>query len=207
MNKILKYSIVVAIIGVSIYNSIYIESITERNKEKQSTTFNAKVFAENFITNQVRTFPAIQASDFLTGISSDLKTYCQKKGKVLGISNYYNFIIEGNATVTAINEEYVLVTLINDKTQKIKIATDFIFGNSIRDASHVADIGEFQNTMDFNNISIELNNIVREKVIPSFKDKIKEGSQLYFKGAIKINLKSPDFESFKMIPLIIKPNN
>jgi len=204
MNKLIKYSIAVALIVFSIYNSIYIESITERKKEKQSTVFNAKVFAENFMTTQVHKIPAIKASNFLTGISTDLEKYCQKKGKVLGISDYNNFVIDGNATVSAIEDDYILVTLVNNKTQKIKIATDYIFGNSIRDAANIADIGEFQNTMDFNNISIELNNIVREKVIPSFVDKIKEGSLIYFKGAIKINLKSPDFENLKMIPLIIK---
>jgi len=204
MTKIIKYILLAVIICFSIYNSVYIESLTERKKEQKSTAFNAKDFAENFMISEVKKSPAIQASNFFTGIfSKDLKKYCVLRGKSLGISDDYNFVIQGNATVIAVEDENVLVTLDANKNQTIRIATDFIFGNTIRDATGIANIGDFQNTMDFNNISIELNNIVRERVVPPFKEKVKEGDHLYFKGAIKINIKHPDFESLKVTPLII----
>ena len=129
------------------------------------------------------------------------------KIKKLGISNDYYFIIDGNATVIAIEDENVLIALNDNSEQQIRIATDFIFGNAIRDGSGIADIGNFQNTMDFNNISVELNNIVRDSIVPKFKEKVKEGDALYFKGAVKVNTKHPNLQELKVIPLIIKFNN
>ena len=206
MNKTIKYSIVAVIAGLALYNSVYFESLDVYKKSKTTVVFDAKAIAVDFMSNKTMTLPAINASEFLIDISKDVNKYCEVKGKKLGVSDDYYFVIEGNATVVAIEEENVVIALDENKEQKVRIATDFIFGNAIRDASAIADIGDFQNTMDFNTISIELNNIVREKVVPAFKQKVKEGDQVYFKGAVKINTKHPKLEELKVIPLIIKFN-
>jgi len=156
------------------------------------------------MSNKKESLPAIKANEFLLDAAKDVKSYAEQKGKKLGISNDYNFIVEGNATVVSIEEENVIVELNENREQKIKIATDFIFGNAIRDGSALADIGTFQNTMDFNNISVELNNIVRETIVPSFVKTAKEGDSLYFKGAAKVNIKNPDLKVLRVIPMILK---
>lgn len=207
MKKIIKFSIVAVIVVFALYNSVYFKSLDEVNKVKNTEAFDAKAIAVDFMANQTKTLPAINASKFLIDISKDVNKYCTTKGKKLGISDDYYFIIEGKATVLAIEEENVLIALNDNKELKIRIATDFIFGNAIRDASAIADIGDFQNTMDFNTISIELNNIVRETIVLAFKQKVKEGDQLYFKGALKVNTKHPNLEELKVIPLIIKFNS
>jgi len=61
--------------------------------------------------------------------------------------------------------------------------------------------------MDYNNISVELNNIVRETIVPSFLKKVKEGDTIYFKGATNINIKSPNLNDLKVIPLILDIKN
>lgn len=206
MNKVIKYILVTGIIGISVYNSVYIESLSQKKKEEKSEIFNAQEFSQKFMSDKLKNIPAVKASSFIKGISENLKKYSIANGKSLGVSDYYNFIIEGNATVIELEDDNILIGINGTEKQKIRIATDFIFGNVIRDATGAANIGDFQNTMDFNNISIELNNIVREKIIPSFKEKVKAGSQLYFKGAVKINLKYPNFDSLRVFPLIIKIN-
>ncbi|MEN3324743.1 DUF2291 family protein [Mariniflexile soesokkakense] len=206
MNKIIKYVVFALVIGLSLYNAVYFESLDEHKKQQNAGVFDAKTLAAHFMASKVETLPAIDASEFLINIIKDVNNYAKSNGKKLGISDNYNFIIESNAKVVAIEDENVLIALSNSE-QQIRIATDFIFGNAIRDASAVADIGNFQNTMDFNTISVELNNIVRETIIPSFKKEVKEGDKLYFKGAVKVNTKYPDLQYLKVIPLIIKFNN
>ena len=207
MNKLIKYIVFTVIVGLSLYNSVYFESLDDYKKGQNKSIFDAKSLASKFISTTIETLPAINTSDFLVDIAKNTTNYCSDKGKKLGISNDYNFIIDGVATVISIDEENVLVAINDNKEQQVRIATDFIFGNAIRDASAIADIGDFQNTMDFNNISVELNNIVRKTIVPPFKQKVKEGDQLYFKGAVKVNSMRPNLQDLKVIPLIIKFNN
>jgi len=207
MNKIIKYIILAIIVIVSLYNSVYFESLDEIKKGQEALVFNAKQYASDFMSNKIESLSAIIANEFLLDAAKDVKSYAEQNGKKLGISNDYNFILEGNATVVSVEEENVIVELNENKNQKIKIAIDFIFGNAIRDASALADIGTFQNTMDFNNISVELNNIVRETIVPSFVNTVKQGDSLYFKGAAKVNIKNPDLKVLRVIPMILKLNN
>ncbi|WP_308992161.1 DUF2291 family protein [Mariniflexile litorale] len=207
MKKPVKYIVIVVILVLSLYNAVYFEPLDKVKEEQSTSVFDAKTLATDFMSNNIETLPAINVSEFLADITKGVEKYCEQKGKKLGISNDYNFIIDGNATVIAIEEEDVLVAIDDDSKQQIRIATDFIFGNAIRDGSGLADIGSFQNTMDFNTISVELNNIVRETIVPPFKQKVKEGDTLYFKGAVKVNTKSPNLQALKVIPLIIKFNN
>jgi len=207
MNKLIKYIVFAVIVGLLLYNSVYFESLDDYKKGQNKSIFDAKSLASKFISTTIETLPAINTSDFLVDIAKNTANYCSDKGKKLGISNDYNFIIDGVATVISIDEENVLVSINDNKEQQVRIATDFIFGNAIRDASAIADIGDFQNTMDFNNISVELNNIVRKTIVLPFKQKVKEGDQLYFKGAVKVNSMRPDLQDLKVIPLIVKFNN
>ncbi len=205
MNKVIKYCLLFVVLVLALYHSVNIESLDQIKKSQSDLVFDAKSYASDFMTNEIATLSAINATDFLDNIANDLENYCEQKGKKLGISDEYNFIIEGDATVKAIEEEYVVIALENNK--ELRIATDFIFGNAIRDGSAMADIGDYQNTMDFNSISVELNNIVRETIIPTLKQKTKIDGALSFKGAVKVDIKKPQTDGLKVIPLSIKFND
>lgn len=207
MKKLLKYFIIMVVLSLVGYNSIYIKKLDELKTEKSNSVFNAKTFASNFITSKVEILPAIKASTFLDAVKADPKNYAENKGNKLGISNDYYFIIEGNATVLSIEEEDVIVALANTNQDKLKIATDFIFGNAIREGAKVANIGDFQNTMDYNNISVELNTIIRKTIVPNFIKNVKEGNNIYFKGAVKINTKNSKLQDLRVIPMLLKINN
>lgn len=207
MKKAIKYIIFAVIIGISIYNSVYIKALDKVKQGKNNTIFDAKSYANQFINTKVETLPALNVSEFLNDISKDVKKYSEANGNKLGISNDYYFITEGNATVLSIEEEDVVVSLTENNKQIIRIAIDFIFGNAIREGAKTANISDYQNTMDYNNISVELNNIIRETIIPPFTKAVKEGDTLYFKGAIKVNTKKPNLKELRLIPLILKLNN
>ena len=162
------------------------EPLDQIKKSKSDSVFNVASYAKDFMSNKIETLPAINASDFLVNISDDLDNYAEQKGRKLGISDEYHFIIEGKATITAIDEEYVRVMLEDDKD--LRVATDFIFGNAIREGSGMANHDHYQNTMDFNSISVELNNIVRETVVPPFKKKAKIGDALMLREPLQLIL-------------------
>lgn len=200
MTKAIKYSILTAVVLISLYGSVYIKPLDKVKDSQNELIFDAKSLAQQFMQTKAPTITTINATTFLKDITNDVKKYSEEKGKRLGISNDYYFSIDGEGTVTAIEDEYVTVRLNNSESKEIKIATDFIFGNAIREASEIADIGDFQNTMDYNTISVELNNIIRDSIIPPFKNKVKIDDVIAFKGAIKVNSKKSDLNDLRMIP-------
>lgn len=207
MKKAIKYIIVALIIGVSLYNAVYIKALDDVKQVQTNAIFNAKTYASEFINSKIETLGSIHASTFLNNIQNNVKSYCEENGNKLGISTDYYFIIDGNATVLSIEEEDVIISLTENNQQKIKIATDFIFGNAIREGAKMANIGDYQNTMDYNNISVEINNLVREAIVPPFKKNVKEGDSIFFKGAVKVNINKPNLSGLRLIPLSLKIKN
>ncbi|MEA1787074.1 DUF2291 family protein [Arenibacter sp. GZD96] len=193
------------LIAFTLYHSIRITPLDQARQAKSDSVFNAKAYAIAFMSDKIEDLPAINASVFIDNISNDLMNYCFENGKKLGISDEYNFIIQGNANVKAIEDEYIMLALEDNK--EVQLATDFIFGNAIRDGSGMAHIDDYQNTMDFNSISVELNNIVRETLVPILKEKVKIGDSIYFKGAVKIDIEKPNIKELKVIPVRIKFKN
>jgi len=204
MNKPIKYGVIAVVLGLAAFNAVNIEPLDQRIQHQIDAVFDAKAYASDFMNHQIEALPAIDAAVFLENLSRDLEGYCEQHGKKLGISDTYNFIIEGNATVQSVEEEYVRVALENEAP--LKLATDFIFGNAIRDGSAMAHIDDYQSTMDFNSISVELNQIVRETILPPFKASVKTADRLYFKGAVKIDISGP-LDHVNVIPLRIKFKN
>ena len=114
-----------------------------------------------------------------------------------------NFLVNGKGVITSIQEDDVQVSML-DSNQSISIATEYIFGNAVRDATGLININEFSNTMDFNNVSAEINKIIRQKVLPSFKSNGKKGNKIEFTGAIELNKEHFNVSHIEVIPIEIK---
>src|SRR5262249_13013389 len=119
-----------------------------------------------------------------------------------GIGNLRYFLIKGKGTITSINEDDIAVSLDSSK-QSITVATEYIFGNAVRDATGLININEFNNTMDFNNVSAELNKIIREKVLPPFKQRAKKGDTIEFTGALELNKEHLNLSNIEVMPVRI----
>ena len=123
----------------------------------------------------------------------------------MGIGNIRYFLVKGEGQVLSINENDVTVLAVADSNKKaIRIATEFVFGNAIRDASGKIDINEFSNTMDFNSVSAEINKIIRSQVLPQFKAKVKKGDTVQFAGAIELNKEHLNVEDIELMPVQLK---
>ncbi len=207
MKRVIKYILVGVVICVSLYNSIYIENLTEVKEKHGKSKFDAKGFANTFMTSEAKSLKGIATAVFLDELAKDVTAYCEAQGNKLGISNSYYFVVESDAVVRYIGDENVIVSLIDGKDQNIKIAIDFIFGNAIREGTKMANISDYQNTMDYNNISVELNNYVRENIIPPFKENVKIEDTIHFKGAVKVNVKQVNLDDLRVIPIDVKFKN
>ncbi|MBM1105861.1 DUF2291 family protein [Aurantibacter crassamenti] len=203
MNKAIKYVVSIIIIGLALYNSVYFKPLDEVKKTQSEGVFDAALYAKDFVENKISSVEAFNAGTLLDELKIDLNKTTSEKGKKLGISNDYYFTVEGEAIVLAIEAENVVVKIKDGSEDEMNIATDFIFGNTIREATVAAEIGDYQNTMDFNNISVELNNSIRDNIIPPFVSKVKAGDEIYFKGAVKVNVKSPSIEKLRIVPLVL----
>lgn len=198
MNKATKLIIGIALLALVGYNSVYFKSLDEVKAAASAAEFSPEAFAKDLVQNKMANAAAIDVSIFYQQLASNFDNFTQEKGRELGVSNYRYFMVEGGGVVTAIGEENVALSL--SENQKILLATDFIFGNTLRDASGLVSISDYANTMDFNNISVEMNRLVKEEIIPPFAAQVTEGQIVTFKGAVRLNVVEKKWDKLRIIP-------
>lgn len=201
--KELRYFVVAIIIGVVVWNSVYFKKLDEVKASQGAGGFNAEKYADNFWNSKLMpaTNNAIDISQLTTLLKNDEAKAFEDHSHALGIGNLRYFLIKGTSVVDSVLEDKIVV-LIND--QKLFLATELIFGNAVRDATGLININEFVNTMDFNNVSAEINKIIRETVLPSFKGKVKKGDKIEFVGAIELNREHVETKDIEVIPVKIQ---
>jgi len=202
--KTIKYIISLIVIVVVAYNSVYFKKLDEVKASKAATEFNAAKYAQTFWSSKLMPDlnKAIDLPQLTSMLSNDATRTFDSYSHALGIGNLRYFLVKGKGTITSINEDDIAVSLDSSK-QSITVATEYIFGNAVRDATGLININEFNNTMDFNNISAELNKIIREKVLPPFKQKAKKGDRIAFTGAIELNKEHLDLSNIEVMPVRI----
>jgi len=205
----LKYTILIITLLVVAYNSVYFKKLDEV-KANSSKEFDAKSYATKYFNTKLMPAlnKAVEINQLITLIQKEKDKTFDKYSHALGIGNIRFFLVKGEGEITAINESDVSVLAKTDSSErKVLIETEFVFGNAIRDAAGLIDINEFKNTMDFNNVSAELNKIVRSKILPPFKANARKGDTVQFFGAIELNREYPDIEKIEIIPISLKISN
>ena len=205
--KAAKYIIAIVIIIVVAYNSVYFKKLDEVKAAATAKEFNATQYSQNFWTNKLipNLNKATDLNQLTAMLSGDATKTFDTYSHALGIGNLRYFLVKGKGEVTAINDNALAVSLKSDTSQQtITIETEYVFGNEVRDATGLIDISEFSNTMDFNNVSAELNKIIREKVLPSFKSTVKKGNTIEFVGAIELNKEHLNLQKIEVVPIEIK---
>jgi len=207
--KAIKYIISIITIIVVAYNSVYFKKLDEVKASLTAKEFNATAYAQTFWNNKLipNLNKAVDLNQLTAMLSTDAAKTFDTYSHALGIGNLRYFLIKGKGIIESVNEDDVTVVFQPDSSKKtIVIAMEYIFGNAVRDATGLIDISEFSNTMDFNNVSAELNKIIREKVLPPFKSAVKKGDTLEFTGAIELNKEHLNLEEIEVIPVQLKIN-
>lgn len=205
LKKMLKCGLTVIIVAFVIYNSVYFKKLSEV-KAAAKATFDPVSYARNYMDKPLR--HAASTAPEIDALISLLKVNPARAFKTdahaLNIGNTRFFMVQGQGVITNIDENDVY--LLTDGKQPLKIATEYIFGNALRDAPGVITVNDFTNSMDLNNVSAEVNKLVRSEVLPPFKSKAKTGDHISFAGAFELNQEHLNLNNIEIIPatLIIK---
>lgn len=201
MPKPIRYLLYVAVIALLAYNSVYFKKLDEL--KAGTAAFDAAGYARDFWDKKLT--PGLSKAVELSVLTSLLKTDKEKAfdehSHALGIGNIRYFLVKGEGVVSGVNENEVVVAV---GENEVRIATEYIFGNAVRDASGAIDINAFTNSMDFNNVSAEINKLIREKVVPPFKSKVKKGDRVAFHGAIELNREHLQVNDIEIIPVSLQ---
>lgn len=201
MPKPIRYLLYVAVLALLAYNSVYFKKLDE--VKAGATAFDAAGYAREFW--QKKLTPGISKAVDLNALTTLLKTDKEKAfsahSHALGIGNIRYFLVKGEGVVRGVNENEVTLEV---GGKEVRIAIEYIFGNAVRDASGAIDINAFINSMDFNNVSAEINKLIREKVVPPFKSKVKPGDRVAFCGAIELNREHLQVNDMEVIPVSLQ---
>jgi len=203
MNRYIKYLLLIVVIGLVAYKSVYVKKLSgmkvANNEKFDAVSFSKKLWEEKL---PAKLGSAVDLAIFIKATQSNQADAFSKYTNALGIGNYRYVLIKAEGIVTDINEDDIMLQLkLGDSLMKAKLATEFIYGNAIRDASGLVEVKDFPNTMDLNNISEELNKMVRKTVLPPFKAAVKKGNRIIVTGAIEIHKEHIKWNELEIIPV------
>ncbi|OJV18034.1 MAG: hypothetical protein BGO21_14560 [Dyadobacter sp. 50-39] len=206
MPKPFRYLLYVAVIALLAYNSVYFKKLDE--VKAGTAAFDAAGYAKNFWEKKLTPglSKAVELGILTTQLQTEKDKAFEQHSYALGIGNIRYFLVKGKGVVTDVSENEVTVKLTDagESAGNVRIATEYIFGNAVRDASGAIDINAFTNSMDFNNVSAEINKLIREKVVPAFKSKVKKGDHVAFHGAIELNRAHLQVNDIEVIPVSLQ---
>ena len=201
--KILKYILSGALLVFLCYNAVYFKKLDEVKKGTVVSKFNAVQYARNYYNKVVRVAEkSMEYNALLSLLKTDPDKAFAEHAHALGIGNIKYFLVTGKGIIKAINESSITVLVKSDSAESVaNIATEYVFGNAIRDASGIIKLNEFSSTTDLNNVSAEINKIVRSEVLPPFIANAKAGQNISFTGAIELNKKFLNTTGIEILPI------
>lgn len=203
MPKPIRYLLYLAAIALLAYHSVYFRKLDE--VKAGALAFDAAGYARQFWDQKLmpRLSNAVELNALAAQLNTDKDKAFQQYSHALGIGNTGYFMVKGEGIVRDVDENEVVLELAEagDNVSDVRIATEYIFGNAVRDASGAVDINTFTNSMDFNNVSAEINKLIRERVVPPFKAKVQKGDPVKFYGAIELNRVHLQVNDLEIIPV------
>jgi predicted lipoprotein len=204
MTKVIKYGIGILAAILVLYFSLDIQNLEKHRASADTAKFNASDFAAKF-WNESLSLCIAEAPlmvDVLKLLNENPQKAFESYGKKLGISKTGYFMVNGKGLIENVEDEFIILAL--DKNTKIKIATDFIYGNAVRDGSGKVNINGFLNMTDFNAVSVAINKLVKEKVVARLRKSAAVGKWLEFAGAFEISEENVDISAILILPVSVK---
>lgn len=196
-----KYVLLLALVFLTGYHSVYFEKLDQR-KTEAAPDFDAEAYAREYLEKELPPVleQAVPLGELLKLLQSDRKTAFEQYSHALGIGNIRFFLVKGEGMISAVEENHALVAVPGGTA---RIATEYVFGNAIRDASGLIGMDEFDNTVELNDVSAAINKLIREEVLPPFKKQAAPGRKVSFTGALELNRAYPDLEGAEIIPVTL----
>jgi predicted lipoprotein len=208
LQKIIKYFLIILFFGLLLYNAVYFKKISEMQVSKIEAAFDAKAYAKTYLLEKIPVAKnkAVAIADLISALNKDSKKAFNNFSHFQNEGDTKYFFVKGEGKVTAIDEEYVTIKKASSGTE-IKLATQYIFGNTARDCSGLISIADFSNTMDLNNVSEEINKLIRTEIVTPFNAKVQKGDIVSFIGGIELSQSEPKTEEIEIIPLQLEINS
>jgi predicted lipoprotein len=205
MNKYIKYGLLVAVIALLGYKSVYFEKLSTR-KNNAAAAFDAAAFSKKLWEEQMpaKLDSAIALSVLIGAVGKSEADAFNKYSNALAIGNYRYALVKFDAVVADIKEDELLLNIqTGDSVLQARLATEFIYGNAIRDASGLVQVKDYPNTSDLNSISEELNKIIRSSVLPAFKKTVQKVDKISGVAAVEINKEHIHWQGLELLPVRI----
>ena len=203
MRKSIKYFLWIAVALIVAYNSIYFKKLSDLNTGA-AKSFNAAAYANNYFYKQL---PAVVAKapdidKLIAIVKTDTATAFKTYGHALAIGTTRYFLVQGKGTIINIDDNGMWVSTTSGNS--VLLATEYVYGNALRDASGLVDINKFNSTMDLNNIAVEIDKIVRIKILPAVKPGLKKGKMIRFTGAVGLNRAHLQLGDIEITPISLQ---
>ncbi|MGC4102899.1 DUF2291 domain-containing protein [Ferruginibacter sp.] len=194
MNKYIKYCLIIAVVALLAYKSVHFEKLSAM-KNAVTEKFDATAFSQKLWKEKmpVKLDSAISLQQLKAAVEAKGSSAIDQLGNSLSIGNYRYCLVKVTGTVAQVNEDDIQLKVNygadqpGDTSGTATLATEYIYGNAIRDASGLVQVKDYPNTSDLNNISESLNKIVRTELLPSFRSTVKKGDQLNIVAAVELN--------------------
>jgi len=185
----------------------HLRSLRAMRQAQAAARFDAKEFVTTFWTGQL--LPATDRAADVASVVETIKTSPQdvrtKFGRTVGVSSSYYLFVRGSGRVVSADAESIGLSVgpTGDEADVI-VALDFVFGNAVRDATGLLDSSSYPNAQEFNDISAELNKIVEEQVLPTFRRAATVGQRVKFAGCIEVADEQADLKPLKLVPVSVQ---
>ncbi len=203
MKKSVRYVLWVALVLIVGYNSVYIKKLDEVNAGAVKT-FDAAAYADTYFYKELpaETSKAPEIGKLIGLIKTDPDNTFKTYGHALAIGTTRYFLVTGDGQVSNIDNNGVMILTASGNS--ILLETEYVYGNAVRDASGLVDVNKFSNTMDLNNISADVDKIIRTKVLPPVVSQLKKGDRVQFTGAISLNQAHLQLDEIEVTPISLK---
>lgn len=205
MKRALKFLFISGFVLFIGMNSVYFKKLSKM--AQQDAAFNAEAFAKDLWNkmNPGKTNSAVCLTALMDTFSADQETAVEQYTNAIAIGNYKYAMVRARALVLEVNEDDVIVEITRDGTPlRAIVATEYIYGNAIRDASGAVDLKMFPDTDKLNAVSAALNRISRTKVAAPFRATVKKGDEIEIAAAIELNIRQVDWTGLELLPLHIQ---
>ncbi len=202
MKKMIKWGAWCLATVIVVLLSVKIEPLDEHTTQ----TFDPAKELETFWTEEL---PQLLLSDrivdadlFRAELKNNRKLLVDRYGSTLGIGAPYSMLIGGEFEVVTVGEELTLIR--TAQGAEFDLRTAYIFGNTAREATALFSIDDYENTMDFNLVSSELNQHILQEIIAPQRDALIQGARLHIVGALDLPQEGLPKGRFELIPLTLK---
>ncbi|SEJ82114.1 Predicted lipoprotein [Cyclobacterium xiamenense] len=193
-----------------LFSTLRFEKLDEVRARANVGAFDPEAFARDFWEQELINSldEAVDLGTLMEMLEQNPGAAFDEHSNAVGIGNIRFFFVSGSGTLQQIGENALTLSLEGkENLPSVNLATEYIFGNAVRDGSGKINIQDFDNTMDFNKVSEALNAIVRTEVLPPLKQGAAPDRSIRFTGAIEMNRSQVNLAELEVIPISIDFEN